>query len=84
MDEDESAHDQDRDWYEYWRKCFPKISVEDIEKFSADYKNSDEEKKDLIKLDNIPRLRDLMWMEVSTACYCFCNDAFYIYYTVWH
>ena len=40
---------QERDWNDYWRLLFPKITVEDINSFAQKYKNSDEEAEDLKK-----------------------------------
>jgi DnaJ homolog subfamily C member 9 len=37
------------DWYNYFRNLFPKVTVDDIEKFSSTYKGSDEEKNDIIE-----------------------------------
>ena len=31
---------QDRDWYQYWRILFAKISVKDIEEFEDKYKGN--------------------------------------------
>lgn len=45
--DDESSVVQDRDWYEYWRLLFAKVSVKDIEEFTNNYKDSEEELKDL-------------------------------------
>lgn len=38
---------QERDWVDYWRLMFPKITTDDIAKFENEYKGSDEELKDL-------------------------------------
>lgn len=35
-------------WQEYWRALFPKINIDSIIKFENEYKNSLEERKDLI------------------------------------
>ncbi|CAH1775194.1 unnamed protein product [Owenia fusiformis] len=45
--DDENDVPQDRDWYDYWRLMFSKVSVKDIEEFEEKYKGSDEEKDDL-------------------------------------
>ena len=37
----------DRDWAEYWRELFPKITVKDIQEFESKYKKSEEECRDL-------------------------------------
>ncbi|CAI8042339.1 DnaJ homolog subfamily C member 9 [Geodia barretti] len=47
VDEDSSIFDQDRDWSDYWRLLFPKITVEDIKSFEDKYKGSEEEMEDL-------------------------------------
>ena len=39
--------DPNRDWSEYWRILFAKVTVEDIKKFENQYRESDEEKTDL-------------------------------------
>lgn len=45
--DEENDIPQDRDWYDYWRILFRKISPEDIKDFEKDYKGSKEEKEDL-------------------------------------
>ncbi|XP_070536850.1 dnaJ homolog subfamily C member 9-like [Ptychodera flava] len=45
--DDELDIDQDRDWGEYWRLLYQKVSVRDIKEFEEKYKGSDEELKDL-------------------------------------
>merc|ERR1719273_1297323 len=48
-DEMDPLQDKDKDWEEYWRIHFPKISVQDIEKFEEEYRESEEEREDLKK-----------------------------------
>ena len=43
----DSAHTQERDWTNYWRILFPKVTVSDIESFEKQYKGSEEEEGDL-------------------------------------
>ena len=38
---------QDRDWTEYWRLLFKKVTVDDIKSFEESYKGSEEEKDTL-------------------------------------
>ncbi|KAK2704430.1 hypothetical protein QYM36_016729 [Artemia franciscana] len=45
--EDEDFIDQERDWSEYFRIIFPKVSLGDIKKFEEKYKGSEEEREDL-------------------------------------
>ncbi|EDO42458.1 predicted protein [Nematostella vectensis] len=45
---DEENIDEDRDWTQYWRLLFKKVTLEDIRKFEASYKGSDEELSDLM------------------------------------
>ncbi|KAG7171566.1 dnaJ homolog subfamily C member 9-like [Homarus americanus] len=45
--DDENIAPDDRDWDQYWRLLFKKITVEDIKNFEAEYKESDEELNDL-------------------------------------
>ncbi|XP_013385220.1 dnaJ homolog subfamily C member 9 [Lingula anatina] len=45
--DDENDISQDRDWYDYWRLLFAKISVSDIKQFEENYKESEEELNDL-------------------------------------
>ncbi|KAK3761881.1 hypothetical protein RRG08_060615 [Elysia crispata] len=47
--DEEASVDQDRDWTEYWRLLFPKVTAKDIEEFGEKYRGSDEEMKDLKK-----------------------------------
>ncbi|KAL8608037.1 hypothetical protein ACOMHN_023853 [Nucella lapillus] len=45
--DEEDIIDQDRDWCEYWRLLFPKVTVKDIQDFEKKYKGSAEELADL-------------------------------------
>ncbi|XP_041371848.1 dnaJ homolog subfamily C member 9-like [Gigantopelta aegis] len=45
--DEEDVVDQDRDWYDYWRLLFSKVSVKDIEAYTQKYKGSMEELQDL-------------------------------------
>ena len=47
-DEDDGIGGEDRDWNEYWRLLFPKITLKNIQDFEEKYKGSEEEEKDLI------------------------------------
>ncbi|KAK6963555.1 dnaJ subfamily C member 9 [Biomphalaria glabrata] len=44
---DEASVEQDRNWEQYWRLLFPKITLKDIEEFAVKYRGSDEETEDL-------------------------------------
>ncbi|XP_069549005.1 dnaJ homolog subfamily C member 9 [Brachyistius frenatus] len=50
VDEESDILSQDRDWEDYWRLLFPKITVQDILEFEKKYKGSDEERQDLMQL----------------------------------
>ncbi|KAG5280339.1 hypothetical protein AALO_G00087990 [Alosa alosa] len=50
VDEESDCMNQDRDWEEYWRLLFPKISLDDILQFEKKYKDTAEEKEDLSRL----------------------------------
>lgn len=39
--------DPNQEWSDYWRTLYPKVTVEKLEKFEAEYKNSKEELEDL-------------------------------------
>lgn len=47
-EENDGLANDDRDWADYWRLLFPKITLKDILDFEKKYKNSEEEKNDLI------------------------------------
>ncbi|XP_009883946.1 PREDICTED: dnaJ homolog subfamily C member 9 [Charadrius vociferus] len=47
VDEDGEALRGERDWQEYWRLLFKKITVKDIEDFEKSYKDSEEELADI-------------------------------------
>lgn len=49
VDDEQDPLQHDKDWEEYWRLLFPKITLKDIEKFEKEYRESEEEKKDVIK-----------------------------------
>ena len=48
-DEMDPLKDTDKDWEEYWRFLFPKVTLNDIEKFEKEYRGSEEEREDLKK-----------------------------------
>ena len=48
-DEMDPLKDTDKNWEEYWRFLFPKISLDDIQKFEEEYRHSEEEREDLKK-----------------------------------
>ncbi|XP_036802150.1 dnaJ homolog subfamily C member 9 isoform X1 [Oncorhynchus mykiss] len=50
VDEESDSLDQDRNWEEYWRTMFPKITLQDILNFEKSYKDSEEEKHDLMRV----------------------------------
>ncbi|XP_033109436.1 dnaJ homolog subfamily C member 9-like [Anneissia japonica] len=45
--DDEIDMEQDRDWIDYWRLLFPKLTVNDIEKYEETYRGSPEELDEL-------------------------------------
>ncbi|GFR97537.1 DnaJ homolog subfamily C member 9 [Elysia marginata] len=47
--DEESSGDLDRDWTQYWRLLFPKVTAKDIEEFAEKYRGSEEELGDLKK-----------------------------------
>ncbi|KAM3835670.1 dnaJ homolog subfamily C member 9 [Vipera latastei] len=47
VDEESTVLTQDRNWDEYWRLLFKKITVKDIEDFEKKYKHSTEELEDI-------------------------------------
>ncbi|XP_010893939.1 dnaJ homolog subfamily C member 9 [Esox lucius] len=49
IDEESDSVDRDRNWEEYWRTMFPKITLQDILDFEKSYKDSEEEKHDLMR-----------------------------------
>jgi len=49
VDDENDPLQQNKDWEEYWRILFPKVSLKDIEEFEKEYKGSDEEKEDIKK-----------------------------------
>jgi len=50
LDEEDSETWGDRDWSDYWRLLFPKITEEDIDSFLNKYQGSEEQREDLKKL----------------------------------
>ena len=47
VDEEDDILTQSRDWDEYWRLLFKKVTLEDIRQFEEKYKGSEEEEADL-------------------------------------
>lgn len=50
VDEEGDTLSQDRNWEEYWRVLFPKITLQDILEFESKYKGTDEERHDVLQL----------------------------------
>ncbi|KAJ8264438.1 hypothetical protein GJAV_G00149150 [Gymnothorax javanicus] len=50
VDEESDSLGQDRNWEEYWRLLFPKITLSDILEFEKKYKGTDEESEDVRRL----------------------------------
>merc|ERR1711909_4011 len=48
-DEMDPLKDTDKDWEEYWRVLFPKVTLKDIEKFASEFKDSEEERDEIKK-----------------------------------
>jgi len=48
-DENDPLQDPDKDWVDYWRNLFPKVTVSDLERFEGEYRGSAEEREDLRK-----------------------------------
>ncbi|CAK6953038.1 dnaJ homolog subfamily C member 9 [Scomber scombrus] len=68
VDEESDVLSQDRSWEEYWRLLFPKFTMKDIVEFEKKYKDSDEEREDLIKL-YVKHEGDLDAITASALCY---------------
>ena len=47
IDEESDGNMENRDWDQYWRILFKKVTLDDIKNFEKKYKNSEEEAKDL-------------------------------------
>ncbi|XP_014675752.1 PREDICTED: dnaJ homolog subfamily C member 9-like [Priapulus caudatus] len=47
VDDDNDIFKQERDWMDYWRLVYQKVSTKDIEDFEEKYKGSEEELEDL-------------------------------------
>ncbi|XP_027023738.1 dnaJ homolog subfamily C member 9 [Tachysurus fulvidraco] len=50
VDEEFDSLNQDRNWEEHWRRLFPKLTLQEILDFEKQYKDSEEEKQDLLRL----------------------------------
>lgn len=51
-DDDDDGILDGGDWYDYWRKFFKEIDLEDISSYEKKYKNSKEEEEDLLSAYN--------------------------------
>ena len=49
LDSSDIAMESEGDWYDYFRRMFPKLTKSSIEDFSAQYKNSEEERNDILE-----------------------------------
>jgi DnaJ family protein C protein 9 len=50
IDGENDLFSSSKDWNEYWRGLFKKVTKEDVDKFFSDYKDSAEERADLLRL----------------------------------
>ncbi|KAM6330366.1 DNJC9 protein, partial [Podargus strigoides] len=71
VDEESEALSGERDWREFWRLLFEKITVKDIEEFEQSYKGSEEELAD-IKAAYVDYEGDMDKIMESVLC---ANDA---------
>ena len=46
--DEEGFINENVEWVEYWRNLYPKVTIENIEKYKKKYQNSEEEKTDLL------------------------------------
>ena len=70
--DDDAASSNVNNWEKYWHLLFRKISKQDIDEFFKSYKNSDEEKVDLVKFYEkhrgyMSRIMDKAFSEDSAA-----------------
>jgi len=47
VDDENDPLKQDRDWEDYWRLLFPKVTLKDIQNFENEYRGSEEERGDI-------------------------------------
>jgi len=47
VDDENDPLTQDRDWEDYWRLLFPKVTLKDIQNFENEYRGSEEERSDI-------------------------------------
>ena len=46
--DEEGFINENVEWVEYWRNLYPKVTIENIEKYKKKYQNSEEEKTELL------------------------------------
>jgi len=46
--DEEGFINENVEWVEYWRNLYPKVTIQNIEKYKKKYQNSEEEKNDLL------------------------------------
>ena len=74
-DDDSCTLDPDKDWTEYWRILFKKITLDDIKEFEEKFRGSQEEDEELKNA--------YIESEVSTFVYN-CNHSIYRKLTNFH
>jgi len=47
VDDENDPLKEDRDWQDYWRLLFPKVTLKDIQNFEKEYRESEEERNDI-------------------------------------
>lgn len=50
VDDETTSEFATRDWKDYWRNLFKKVTKADVDNFFAEYRNSSEERADLLRL----------------------------------
>lgn len=68
VDEESDVLSQDRCWEEYWRLLFPKITKKDILAFEKEYKGSEEEREDVIRI-YVQHEGDMDAISCSVMCF---------------
>ena len=49
-EQDADLNQSEKEWYDYWRAMFPAVTVEKIQQFQGEYKGSEEEKGDVLRI----------------------------------
>ena len=67
--DEEGFINENVEWVEYWRNLYPKVTIQNIEKYKNKYQNSEEEKNDLLDAYKKSKVLFLVYVDLFLVGY---------------